>query len=235
MDSLAIFLRPRVPSRKWIRWIQYATHRNKFTSSPKSAMSTAMQNFAQTPSSYFTSGKHFLETRTLLPKTTRTTKSRWLQRLFPQTANTIFATLMTNISLSHVPQHALLSQLYYNFKSFTYFFLSYETCSINVNSLFHAAIKNLHVKANDIFVFLLLYPPLSTTNSEGITHTRKNIYLCPKTNTNIPSRYKGKGRIHSGNDYFKAKDLVSIPHRENFKELQTITSFAFFQTFLWKG
>ena len=72
--SCVYSLRRRVPS--WI-WIQYATHRNNFTSPPKLAMSTAMQNSAPTPS-YFTSGQHFLETFTLLPETTRTTNSRWL-------------------------------------------------------------------------------------------------------------------------------------------------------------
>ena len=36
----------------WIRWIQYATHRNNLMSSPKLAMSTAMQNSAPSPS-YF--------------------------------------------------------------------------------------------------------------------------------------------------------------------------------------
>ena len=97
--------------------------------------------YVPTPSDYFTSGQHFLETFTLLPETARTTNSRWLQRFSPQIANTTFATLIANISPSHVQRHALLSQLYHNFKSFTYFFPSYETCSINVNSLFHAAIK----------------------------------------------------------------------------------------------
>ena len=164
----------------WIRWIQYATHRNNFTSPPKLAMSTAMQNPAPIPTD-FTTGQHFLGTFTLLPERTRTTNSQWLQRLSPQTANTTFATLMANISPSHVQRHALLSQLYHNFKSFTYFFPSYETCSINVNSLFHAAIKNFLVKANGIFVFVLLHPPLLTTTTttinEGITHTRKNTFL----------------------------------------------------------
>ena len=88
----SISLRPRVPSWIWIRWIQYATQRNNFTSPPKTAMSTSMQNFAPTPSD-FPSGQHFLETFTLLPETTRTTNSRWLQRFSPQTANTTFATL----------------------------------------------------------------------------------------------------------------------------------------------
>ena len=67
-----------------------------------------------------------------------------------------FCYTMAKISPSHVQQRALLSPLSQNFKSFTYFFPYYETFSINVNSLFHAAIKNLHVKANGIFVVLLL-------------------------------------------------------------------------------
>ena len=40
--------------------------------------------------------------------------------------------------------------------------------------------QNLHVKANGIFVFLLRHPPLLTTTiSDGITHTRKNTFLPP--------------------------------------------------------
>ena len=71
-----------------------------------------------------------------------------------------------NISPLHVQRHALLSPLSHNFKSFPYFFTSYETCSINVNSLFHAAIKNLHKKKPcGIFVFLLLHPPLFYNNT----------------------------------------------------------------------
>ena len=62
---------------------------------------------------------------------------------------------MADISPSHIQQclnltmHLLLrhltakmlSQLYNNFISFPYFFPSNETFSINVNPLFHAAIK----------------------------------------------------------------------------------------------
>ena len=74
-----------------------------------------------------------------------------------------------HISLAHPTMHfslrhlaaKRLSPLYHNFISFPYFFPSYETCSINVNFFFHAAIKNLHIKLNGIFVFLLLHhPPL---------------------------------------------------------------------------
>ena len=98
------------------------------------------------------------------------------KRFCPQTANTTFATLWR----TYLPQHfqqclnltmhfslrhlaaKMLSQLYHNLISFPYFFPSYETCSINVNPLFHAASKNLHIKPNDIFVFLLHHPPLYT-------------------------------------------------------------------------
>ena len=64
-------LRPRVPSRRWIRWIQYATHANNLKSPSTLAMSTAMQNTAPT-SSHFIPGQHFLET-CFSPQTTRTT------------------------------------------------------------------------------------------------------------------------------------------------------------------
>ena len=60
---------------------------------------------------------------------------------------------MANIYLSYVQRHALLSPLSHNFISFPYFFPYYETCSINVNPLFHADIKNLHIKPNGIFYF----------------------------------------------------------------------------------
>ena len=90
-----------------------------------------------------------------------------------------FCYTMANISPSHIQQclnltmhfslrhfaAKMLSPLHNNFISFPYFFPSYETCSINVNSLFHAAIKNLHIKANGIFVCLLLHPPLFSNNT----------------------------------------------------------------------
>ena len=101
---------------------------------------------------------------------------------------------MTNISPSHnqqclnVTMHfslrhlaaKMLSQLYHKFILFPYFFPSYETCSININPLFHAAIKNLHIKPNGIFVFVLLLPLiyLLLKLSEEVTkhtHSRYNI------------------------------------------------------------
>ena len=72
-------LRLRVPGWIWIRCIQSATHRNTFKSPPTLAMSTAMQNSAQT-SSYFIPGQHFLET-CFSPTTTRTTHS-WVTTSF---------------------------------------------------------------------------------------------------------------------------------------------------------
>ena len=168
-------LRPWVPSWIWIRWIQYATHMNNFTSPPKLVMSTAMQNLAPTPS-YFISGQHFLGTFMLLLETTRTTNSRWLQTFLSSNSKHDFCYTMANISSSHIQQclnltmhfslwHLaanMLSPLYHNFISFPYFFPSYETCSINVN---HAAIKNLHIKPYGIIS--LLYSPF--TLSEEVT------------------------------------------------------------------
>ena len=66
-----------------------------------------------------------------------------------------------HFSLRHLAAK-MLSQLYHNFILFPYFFPSYETCSININPLFHAAIKNLHIKPYGIFIFLRLHPPLFT-------------------------------------------------------------------------
>ena len=73
----------------------------------------------------------------------------------PQTANTTFATLWRTYLPQHIQQCLYLtmhfslrhlaakipSQFYNNFISFPYFFTYYETCSINVNPLSHAAIK----------------------------------------------------------------------------------------------
>ena len=112
----------------------------------KIAVSTAMQNYAPTPS-YFISGQHFLETFTLLPETTRTTISRWLQHFLSSNSKHDFCYTIANISPSHIQQclnltmhfslrhlaAKMLSQLYHNFISFPYFFTYYETCNINVN------------------------------------------------------------------------------------------------------
>ena len=92
----------------------------------------------------------------------------------PQSANMTFATLWRtylpqhiqqclnltmNFSLRHLAAK-MLSPFHNNFISFPYYFPSYETCSININPLFHAAIKNLHIKPFGFF--LLLHPPLCT-------------------------------------------------------------------------
>ena len=135
-----------------------------------------MQNSAPTPS-YFISGQHFLKTFPLLPETTRTHGD--YNRFCSQTANTTFATLWRTYLPQHIQQclnltmhfslrhlaAKMLSQLYHDFFSFPYFFPSYETCSINVNPSFHAAIKDLHIKLNGIFIYLLLHLPLFSNNN----------------------------------------------------------------------
>ena len=130
-------------------------------------MSTAMQNSAPTLS-YFISGQHFLETFMLLPQTTRTTNP-WVTSSFLSSNNKHdFCYTMANISPSHIQQclnltmlfllrhlaAKMFSHLYNNFILFPYLFPSYETCSINVNPLFHAAIKNHHIKPYGIFFSL---------------------------------------------------------------------------------
>ena len=147
-------------------------------------MSTAMQNFAPTPC-YFISGQHFLETFTLFIETTRTTNPWVTTSFLSSNSKHDFYNTMANISHSHIQwclnltMHfslrqlaaKMLFQLYNNFISFPYFFPSYQTCNINVNPLFHAAIKNLHIKPYGIFVLLsLIYLPLKL--SEEVTkHT----------------------------------------------------------------
>ena len=142
-------LRPRVPSWIWIRWIQSASHRNNFMSPPKLAISTAMQNFAQA-SSYFIPGQHFLETFTLLSpndqdhtfmgddnvpvlnQQTRLLLHLWRPYITYTFNNALTVTL--HISLRQIADK-IPSQLLNSFLP------SYETRSINVNLLFHAAIK----------------------------------------------------------------------------------------------
>ena len=137
-----------------------------------------MQNSAPTPSYFFT-GQHFLKTFTLLPETTRSTNSRWLQSFLSSNSKHDFCFTMANIFPSHIQQclnltmhfslrhldTKMLSQLYNNFISFPIFFSSDETCSINVKPLFHATIKYLYIKPNSIFVFFVLHPPLFSNNT----------------------------------------------------------------------
>ena len=130
-------------------------------------MSTAMQNFALTPSYFFT-GQHFLDAS---PQNNQNYKFTVTSTFLSSKSKHDFGYTMANISPSHIQQcfnlmmhfslrhlaARMLSQLCHNFISFPNFFPSYKTCSINVNPLFHAAIKNLHIKPNGIFICLLLH------------------------------------------------------------------------------
>ena len=157
--------------------------------------------FAPTPS-YFTSGQHFLEAFALLPETTRTTNSRWLQTFLSSNSKHDFCYTMVNISPSHIQQclnltmhfslrhlaAKIFSQLYHNFISFPYFFPSYETCSINVNPLFHAAIKNLPIKHFDILELLsFIYLTNLARKQLNVTNTLTLQHFNTKNNDNIPS------------------------------------------------
>ena len=141
-------------------------------------MSTAMQNTAPI-ASHFIPGQHFWRHSRFSPQTTRTTHSWTTTTSLSSTSKHNFCYTMATISHSHFQQclnltmHITLrhlaakmpSQLYNNFISFL---PSYETCSINVNPLFHAAIKTFIYKPYSIFVFSLLYFP--TTFSEQRKH-----------------------------------------------------------------
>ena len=124
-------------------------------------------------------GQYFLETFTLLPETTRTTNS-WVTTSFLSLTNKHdFCYTYGDISHSHIQQclnltmHILLlSQLYNNSMSFPYFFPSYDTCSINVNPLFHAAIKNHHKNLTASLYFSLIYLPLKLCEEvNNVTNT----------------------------------------------------------------
>ena len=105
------------------------------------------------------------------PQTANTTFPTLWQTYFPHTFNNALTSRCTFCS-DHLAAK-MLSQLYHNFISFPYFFPYYETCSININTLFHAAIKNLLIKPYGIF-FLLHFP--TTIHSKGIT-TRARIHF----------------------------------------------------------
>ena len=158
--------------------------------------------FRSTPS-YFISGQHFLETFTLLPKQPEPQTHGDYNRFCPQTANTTFATLWRTYLPQHIQQclnltmhfslrhlaAKMLSQLYHNFISFPYFFPSDESCSINVNPLFHVAIKNPHKtfwhRTSSLslsFIYLLL------KRGSNQTHTPSLQFFLAKNNNNISSR-----------------------------------------------
>ena len=151
----SISLRPRVPSWIWIRGIQYATHRNSFTSPPKLAISDAMQILLRHLATSSPLGNIFWRHSRFSPKQPEPQTHGDYNRFCPQTENTTFATLWRTYLPQHIPQclkltmhfslrnlaAKMLSPLHNNFISFPYFFPSYKTCSINVNPLFHAANK----------------------------------------------------------------------------------------------
>ena len=121
----------RVPSWIWIRWTQYATHRNNFKSPPALAMSTATQNTAPT-ASHFIPGQHVLETFTLLFPNDQDHTFMDNTTFLSSTSKHDFCNTMATISHSHIQQclnltmHISLrhlaarmpSQLYNNFISF---------------------------------------------------------------------------------------------------------------------
>ena len=104
---------------------------------------------------------------------------------------THFCYTMANISPSHAQRHTLLSPLSHNFISFPYFFPYYETCSVNVNSLFHAAVKNLHFKAKKK-VKWMTYPREITISSTRLMNIFSSKYKRLKRNCR-----KSKNKVSS--------------------------------------
>ena len=153
-------------------------------------MSIAMQNSALTPS-IFISGQHFLETFMLLPETTRTTNSRWLQHFSPQTANTTFATLWWKYLLrTSNNTHCFLNSIITLNHSLTSFLPT--RLAEYVDSLFHAAIKNYHKNISTSY-FSLLYIPYKLseeTTQRKHTHARYNLTFAEKQLTNIYTRLR---------------------------------------------
>ena len=153
-------------------------------------MSIAMSNSAPTPSDYFTSGQHFLETFTLLPQTTRNTNWRWLQSLFPPTVNITFATYCEHTSLARpTTQRCYLNFLITPFRLFTPF-LSHEACNTDANSILHAAIKNSkkHFDILELLSFIYLTNLVRkqlnvNTHTHVTTFPRKKITIFHTLNT----------------------------------------------------
>ena len=145
---------------------------------PQNSLCRLRCKICSTPS-YFTSGQHFSGDIHASPRNNQNHKLTVTPIVSDLNSKHDFCYTMANIfpsymqpclnltmhfSLRHLAAK-MLSQLYDNSISFLYFFPSYETCSINVNPLFYADIKNLHIKPNGIFVFLLLHPPLFSNNN----------------------------------------------------------------------
>ena len=91
------------------------------------------------------------------PKQPESQNSRWLQRLFPQTANMTLLHTANIIPRTSKDTRCFLYSLITPFRLFTSF-LSHEACSTNAN----AAIKNYHKNILTSWNFSLLYIPLDT-------------------------------------------------------------------------
>ena len=135
--------RPRVPSWIWIRWIQSTSRRNNFTSPSTLAISTAMQNSAQT-SSYFIPGQHFLEIFMLLSHNNQehTFMSDYIIPVHNQQTQPLLHPTI-HISLRHLTAR-IPSQLHNYF--LPSFLPSYETC-----------IKNYHKNFSTFWFFSPLF------------------------------------------------------------------------------
>ena len=124
MDSLAIFLRLRVPSWIWIRYIQYATHRNNFTS-PQNWLCRLRCEIPLRHLAFISLlGNIFWRHARFSPKQPKAQNHGDFKVYFLKQQTQLLPHFMAKISPSHVQWNMLLSPLAHNFKSFTYFFPS---------------------------------------------------------------------------------------------------------------
>ena len=171
---MSISLRPRVPSWIWIRWI----HQEQLYVTPQNWL-CRLRCSIRSDTELLLHWATFSGDIHASPRNNQNHKLTVTSTLLFSNSKRDFCYTMANKSPSHIQQclnlimhfsprnvaAKMLPPLSHNFISFPYFFPCYETCSINVNSLFHAAIKNLHIKANGIFICLLLHSPLFYNNT----------------------------------------------------------------------
>ena len=109
MDPLRLSLRPRNSSWIWIRYIQYATTGTTLCH-PQNWLCRCDALFHSRHLALISPLGHFNgDNARLSPKFTRRTKSRWLQSLFPPTANKTFAKLRRTPSLARPTIRAAFS------------------------------------------------------------------------------------------------------------------------------
>ena len=140
-------------------------------------MSTATHNFAQT-SSYFIPGQHLPKTFTLLSHNNQehTFMGDYIIPVLNQQTWPLLHLTM-HISLRHLAAKFLLNSI--TISILPSFLPSYETCSINVNPLFHAAIKTIIKTLRHLRLLSPLFSNRKMTTYQHVTiYLSLSVYLC---------------------------------------------------------